>query len=169
MNQDKKSLTEIANNLDAVKTARSEPIQQQEPPRQSMDFIRSLMLDIPVQALREPPVSESMNIERLLHAQMEAKIKESEKEPTDHISLDIPLLIRVFELVREGVKSDIEVHSIVERMLAIKDKGVLTMDDYQVIAGGNINGTDKEHAPQAFSGEPQNESLAFLKKLAGIR
>lgn len=171
MSSNKSSLHEVASNAEALKTARSEPIQQQETPRQSMDFIRSLVLDIPVQTARETPVQESMNIERMLETQLEVEARKSQMptDPQDHVSLDVPLLIRLFELLREGVKSDVEVHEIVERMLAIKEKGVLNMDDYAVIAGANLDGTDKETAPQAFAGDQQNESLDLLKKLAGIR
>ena len=53
-------------------------------------------------------------------------------------------------------------------MLSLKDKGVLTMDDYAVIAGGNVSGTDKENAPRSIAVDQQDESLASLKKLAGL-
>ena len=53
MSPNKTSLNEIASGSDAIKTARNEPIQQAETPRQSMDFIRSLVLDIPIQTTRE--------------------------------------------------------------------------------------------------------------------
>lgn len=155
MSSNKTPLHEVASNADALKTARSEPIQQEQP-RQSMDFFRSLILDVPVQTVREAPVSEGMNIE-------------APKDPTDSVSFDVPTLIRVFELVREGIKSDVELHDLVERLVAMRTKGVLTMDDYEAIAGGNINGTSKEHDTPTFAGDQQNESLTAIKKLAGIR
>jgi hypothetical protein len=163
MSSNKSSLHEVASNADALKTARSEPIQQEQP-RQSMDFFRSLMLDLPVQTVKDTTVKESMNIERMLETQLEVEARKSSvpADAQDHVSLDIPLLIRLFELLREGVKSDVEVHEIVERMLAMKEKGVLNMDDYAVIAGSNLDGTEKENTPQ-------NESLDLIKKLAGIR
>lgn len=52
----------------------------------------------------------------------------------DTITLDIPLLIRVLELAREDVKSDAELHKVVERLIDIRNKGTLTMDDYDFIA-----------------------------------
>lgn len=170
MSSNKSPLHEVASNADALKTARSEPIQQEQP-RQSMDFFRSLILDVPVQTVREMPVSEGMNIESLIQSQLESEVKklEAPTDPIDHVSVDIPLLIRLFELLREGVKSDVEVHDIVERMLAIKEKGILTMDDYATIAGGNVSGTEKEHAPRAIAVDQQGESLDAIKKLAGIR
>jgi hypothetical protein len=53
MSPNKTSLNEIASGSNAIKTARAEPIQQVEAPRQTMDFIRSLVLDIPIQTTRD--------------------------------------------------------------------------------------------------------------------
>jgi hypothetical protein len=53
----------------------------------------------------------------------------------DSITMDIPLLIRVLELAREDVKSDMELHRITERLISIRKKGMLTMDHYNFIAG----------------------------------
>jgi hypothetical protein len=52
----------------------------------------------------------------------------------DTITVDIPLLIRMFELSREDIHSDAELHQVVERLLDLKNKPVLTMDDYAYIA-----------------------------------
>ena len=172
MSPEKVSLREVAESTIAVQTARAEPIQQEPAPRSSMDFIRSLVLDIPVQTYVETPVSEKMNIERMLETQLEIEARKGEKDVTDHVSFDVPTLIRVFELVREGIKSDVELHDLVERLIAMRTKGVLTMDDYPAIAGGNTNGTEREGdsvTSSTFAGEPQNESLDLIKKLAGIK
>jgi hypothetical protein len=52
----------------------------------------------------------------------------------DTITFDIPLLIRVLELTREDIKSDVDLHRVVERLIQIRNKGVLTMADYRMIA-----------------------------------
>jgi hypothetical protein len=52
----------------------------------------------------------------------------------DTVVLDIPLLIRVLELAREDIKSDMDLHRVVEKLISIRNKGVLTMDDYNTIA-----------------------------------
>jgi hypothetical protein len=52
----------------------------------------------------------------------------------DTVVLDIPLLIRVLELAREDIKSDVDLHRVVERLIQIRNKGVLTMNDYKTIA-----------------------------------
>ena len=68
------------------------------------------------------------------HQFMEQVIYEGvDKE--DVLSFDIPLFIRILELAREDVKEDMELHRITERLLSIRKKGVLTMDDYEFIAG----------------------------------
>lgn len=53
MSQEKSPLNEIASGASALRTARSEPIQQESAPRQTMDFIRSLVLDLPIQTTRD--------------------------------------------------------------------------------------------------------------------
>jgi hypothetical protein len=42
-------------------------------------------------------------------------------------------MIRIMELAREDVKSDKELHDVAERMIKIRNKGILTMDDYDFI------------------------------------
>lgn len=52
----------------------------------------------------------------------------------DTVTLDIPLLIRVLELAREDLKSDMDLHRVVEKLINIRKKGMLTMKDYNYIA-----------------------------------
>ena len=52
----------------------------------------------------------------------------------DTVTVDIPLMIRLLELSREDIHSDAELHMVVERLLDLKNKPVLTMDDYSYIA-----------------------------------
>jgi hypothetical protein len=81
----------------------------------------------------------------------------------DTVTMNIPLLIRTLELVREDVHSDAELHFVVENLLNIKNKKVITMDDYAYIAdiehnhkkkletGGNV-GTNKKEVSIGFGG-----------------
>jgi hypothetical protein len=75
-----------------------------------------------------------VNTNKQTHAEhlSEEVIQEADKKDT--ITFDIPLLIRVFELVREDVKTDVTLHKVVERLIDMRHKGVLTMDDYTSIA-----------------------------------
>jgi rRNA maturation endonuclease Nob1 len=122
-----------------------------------MDFIKSLPTEKTV-------VQEARSFEEIMFARLEKaanKIAES-NDDRDTITLDVPLLIRVFELVREGAKTDVDVHNITERLIAIKERGVLTMDDYGDIAGDITQGQIPE---------PQHEDIEIsaLKALAGLR
>ena len=58
----------------------------------------------------------------------------TEADKKDTITFDIPLMIRVLELAREDIKSDMDLHRVVERLIDIRNKGSLTMDDYNFIA-----------------------------------
>jgi hypothetical protein len=57
-----------------------------------------------------------------------------EADKKDTIIMDIPLMIRVLELAREDIKTDMDLHRVVEKLIDIRNKGVLTMDDYDFIA-----------------------------------
>jgi hypothetical protein len=57
-----------------------------------------------------------------------------EADKKDTIIMDIPLMIRVLELAREDIKSDMDLHRVVEKLIDIRNKGTLTMDDYDFIA-----------------------------------
>lgn len=58
----------------------------------------------------------------------------TEADKKDTVTVDIPLLIRILELAREDIKTDMDLHRVVERLIDIRDKGVLTMNDYNFIA-----------------------------------
>jgi len=51
----------------------------------------------------------------------------------DTVTFDIPLLIRVLELTREKIKYDVDLHRMVEKLIKIRRKGILTMNDYKLI------------------------------------
>ncbi len=53
------------------------------------------------------------------------------------VSFTIPLLVRVLELVREDVKSDVNLHKILEVILAHSVNGCLNMSHYEKIAEAN--------------------------------
>ena len=89
------------------------------------------------------------------------KIVKENNDLADHVSVDIPLLIRLFELAREDVKTDVDLHNVVEKMISMKSKGVLTMNDYEEIASGN-KGVDSGQQPA------HDAELESIKKLAGI-
>lgn len=79
-------------------------------------------------------------------------VKESENA-VDTVTLDIPLLTRILELAREDVKSDADLHILLTSIIELKNKGVLTMQDYDAIV----------RKPEQTSSE-----LESIIKLAGI-
>jgi len=55
------------------------------------------------------------------------------EEVEDTITFDIPLLIRMLEYAREDAKTDMDLHKVVKKLIGIRDKGTLTMDDYTFV------------------------------------
>lgn len=109
-----------------------------------------------------------MSHSTIIHSSMvnPATLNKLEENPNkltaDHVTFDVPLLIRLFELVREDVRTDADLHVIVEKIISLQNKGVLTMDDYQEIAAAS-GGTDSGQQPK------QDSELESIRKLAGIR
>jgi len=66
------------------------------------------------------------------------------EDEQDTVTMDVPLLIRMFEVMREEVESDEELHDVVERILSLKNRGVLTMNDYEEIIPTEPNGDGEE-------------------------
>ena len=61
------------------------------------------------------------------------KLTKEETDKEDTITLDIPLMIRVLEYAREDAKDDMALHKVVEKLIQIRNNGVLTMSDYNFI------------------------------------
>lgn len=76
--------------------------------------------------------------------------------PKDTVTMNIPLLIRTLELAREDMETDAELHHMVERLIELKDKEVLTMDDYNFIEGVENNPKIKKYRE---GGETRNLSF----------
>lgn len=51
----------------------------------------------------------------------------------DTVTFDIPFLIRVMEYAREDAKSDMDLHKVVAKLINIRNKGVLSMKDYNFV------------------------------------
>ena len=65
-------------------------------------------------------------------------IQSREENPTDIISMDIPLLIRLLEYAKEDAQTDMDLHKVAENLIALaKEDRTLTMDDYSKAV--NIN------------------------------
>ncbi len=165
MKQEKSFLGEVAANQEAIKTSRSDPIQQEIQPRQTMDFIRSLILDIPVQNYKE---ADNMNIEKMIETQLEAEVKKLEKpaDAIDTVTVDVPLLLRLLEYAKEDAKTDMDLHNVTEKLVSLsKENEILSMDHYDAV----VQSADSTEPKEPFSGDQQYESLVAIQKLAGIK
>lgn len=61
-------------------------------------------------------------------------VNEDEENPIDTVKLDIPLMIRMLEFAKEDVKTDMELHTATEQLIALSTDGqTLSMDDYEQI------------------------------------
>ena len=56
---------------------------------------------------------------------------EQTHNPTDKITVDIPLFIRLLEFAREDAKADLDLHVVAENAIELSQGGqTLTMDNY---------------------------------------
>jgi hypothetical protein len=63
--------------------------------------------------------------------------------PSDKITLDVPLFIRLLEYAREDAKTDMDLHNVTEKAISASETGkTLTMADYDSLVAGNSE--DKE-------------------------
>jgi phage gp29-like protein len=63
--------------------------------------------------------------------------------PSDKITVDVPLFIRLLEYAREDAKTDMDLHDVAEKAVAASKTGkTLTMADYDGLVSGNAE--DKE-------------------------
>ena len=66
-----------------------------------------------------------------------------EMNPMDVVAMDVPFLIRMMEYAREDAKSDLDLHDVAEKAIALSSEGkTLTMPDYGAIFGGALNEDD---------------------------
>jgi hypothetical protein len=71
---------------------------------------------------------------------LDVPMVEEETNPTDKITMDVPLFIRMLEYAREDAKTDMDLHDVTEKALALSTSGeTLTMANYESIAGKSLN------------------------------
>ena len=72
--------------------------------------------------------------------------------PSDKITVDVPLFIRLLEYARENAKTDMDLHNVAENAIALSETGrTLTMAQYDELVKN-----------------PQQELQERLKRLANI-
>lgn len=123
-----------------------------------MNFIRSL-------TPKKKSVVESVSFEDALVAQLERRVNQlaESDNPKDVVKLDVPLFIRLLEYAREDAKTDMDLHAVTEKIIAMSSTGeTLSMDQYDSIVGTS----DQLSLPA-----PKEESLDLnmIRSLAGIK
>jgi hypothetical protein len=87
---------------------------------------------------------------------------EERMNPTDKISLDVPLFIRLLEYAREDAKSDMDLHNVAEKAIALSQSGMtLSMNDYESIVGQQEQIAEAENVVDSIP-----EIQRYLKDLA---
>jgi hypothetical protein len=56
-------------------------------------------------------------------------------DAVDTVQMDVPFLIRIMELARETLKSDVELHVAVEKIITLSKEGILDMQAYEQMFG----------------------------------
>jgi hypothetical protein len=63
-----------------------------------------------------------------------------EGDVVDTVTLDIPLFIRMLEYAKEDAQTDMDLHDVAEKAIALnKSKEMLSMEDYNTIIGDSNN------------------------------
>lgn len=104
------------------------------------------------QELNKPATSAKRDLMREFTEFKDADVQDDpQTNPIDAVTMDIPLLIRLLEYSREDAKTDMDLHNVAERLIALGNQGkTLTMDQYSDIVGDN--GIDEEVMPTATPG-----------------
>jgi hypothetical protein len=90
------------------------------------------------------------------------KVQE-EADAKDVVSMDIPLLIRVLEFIREDVKTDMDLHRVVENLIDLRNEGVLSMDHYDKAVKINM----KEEVSESLAGYNKHKIRVKVSKDGG--
>lgn len=72
----------------------------------------------------------------------------------DVIKIDVPTFLRLLELAREDVKEDPDLHDITQKVVAISQERVVTMDDYNEIV--------------SFMKKQGDEEISRIRRLGGM-
>ena len=102
------------------------------------------------QELNKPEAEVKRDLFREFAEFKQESASHSEQNHTDTVQLDVPLLIRLLEYAKEDAKTDMDLHRMAERLIAMSGGGdVLSMDQYDAIVDGKV---DEEVSPTTMPG-----------------
>jgi hypothetical protein len=89
----------------------------------------------------------------------------------DSVTMDVPFMIRMFELVRENIKSDEDLHHVADKLLDLsRDGGTLTMDVYDEFrefeGGGEEMGGGEMGDEEGMSLDPPEEDCEMSSPIS---
>jgi hypothetical protein len=109
------------------------------------------------------------------NASYESPVNEAKSEDkVDTITMDIPLFLRMLEYSREDAEQDLDLHDVTEKANKLgKERGILSMEDYEEIVGVDGEGQDIEddqfkNDPWKGGSEYKEEDL-LAQKIFGIK
>lgn len=89
-------------------------------------------------------------------------------ERDDIIKMNVPLFLRLIELVREEVKDDVPLHTLTEIAVRLSNDHVMTMDDYENILAYMSRGDEDFTKDDNGYGDDEDE-LETIKRLGGMQ
>ena len=93
------------------------------------------------------------------------------ENPIDAISMDVPLFIRMLEFAREDASTDMDLHDVAEKAIAMSAEGkVLSMDNYEDLVGGEAETEELNEGEGKFfvytNNTPEGKYIKIAKTLA---
>lgn len=91
-------------------------------------------------------------------------------ERDDIIKLNVPLFLRLLELVREEVKDDVPLHTLTEIAVRLSNDHVMTMADYEnILAYMSRGDEDFTKDDDSYGDDESEDELETIKRLGGMQ
>jgi hypothetical protein len=91
-------------------------------------------------------------------------------ERDDIIKMNVPLFLRLLELVREEVKDDVPLHTLTEIAVRLSNDHVMTMADYENILAYMSRGEeDFTKDSDGYGDDESEDELETIKRLGGMQ
>lgn len=96
-----------------------------------------------------------------------AEGQQQQQDAVDTITMDIPLFLRMLEFAREDATQDMDLHDVTEKAnMLSKEKGSLTMQDYNTIVGAAKEIDEATDSPAETAAQAAEEKALILRKKA---
>jgi hypothetical protein len=92
-----------------------------------------------------------------------------DSNPTDKVTMDIPLFLRMMEYAKEDAKTDMDLHNVTERAIELMQQhDYLCMDNYNDLVGGQATGGEQptNEANREFFATDQSPAMMKARAMA---